>query len=345
MRPRRVHGQEVEHKGAFWMSCQPGSYFGGAVRADRVQDDVDRLTRWGLFVEYGQQFAELARAVLETDHATHLAVIDAKAGQQVHGAVADILELAPCWARLGRPLTWNGRLVGCGGFADPDARFFIDAEQRPVGRRASSNSITATALVGKSGSRSFIQVSKTVQANLVPLEDDANGAFAGMAQAQFGVGGQVLRQVVDAPVGLSSSAGINLRRLLASQDQKSGLDVSVVLAWRWTFGMVLQAIQPLLGETMAPQPDGADRQAQVLSDGAIGLAGSGTQDDLGTVGILLGGGAGSDTSLQFGALGRHQPNASTTRFGHASEGFRYYPSQPATLHMYSKCESINRKGY
>src|SRR3954464_14270112 len=96
----------------------------------------------------------------------------------------------------------------------------------------SSNSITATALVGKSGSRSFIQVSKTVQANLVPLEDDANGAFAGMAQAQFGVGGQVLRQVVDAPVGLSSSAGINLRRLLASQDQKSGLDV----AWYWRGG-------------------------------------------------------------------------------------------------------------
>src|SRR3954453_5643011 len=209
----------------------------------------------------------------------------------------------------------------------------------------SSNSITATALVGKSGSRSFIQVSKAVQANLVPLEDDADGAFAGMAQAQFGVGGQVLRQVVDAPVGLSSSAGINLRRLLASQDQKSGLDVSVVLAWRWTFGMVLQAIQPLLGETMAPQPDGADRQAQVLSDGAIGLAGSGTQDDLGTVGILLGGSAGGYTSLQFGALGRHQPTAGTTRFGHASEGFRYYPSQPATLNMYSKCESINRKGY
>src|SRR4051812_39621974 len=189
----------------------------------------------------------------------------------------------------------------------------------------SRNSITATALVGKSGSRSFIQVSKTVQANLVPLEDDADGAFAGMAQAQFGVGGQELRQVVDAPVGLSSSAGINLRRLLASQDQKSGLDVSVVLAWWWTFGMVLQAIQPLLGETMAPQPDGADRQAQVLSDGAIGLAGSGTQDDLGTVGILLGCGAGSDTALQFGALRRHQPNASNGEVWTCEQGFLVLP--------------------
>src|SRR3954447_11143043 len=209
----------------------------------------------------------------------------------------------------------------------------------------SSNSITATALVGKSGSRSFIQVSKTVQANLVPLEDDADGAFAGMAQAQFGVGGQVLRQVVDAPVGLSSSAGINLRRLLASQDQKSGLDVSVVLAWRWTFGMVLQAIQPLLGETMAPQPDGADRQAQVLSDGAIGLAGSGTQDDLGTVGILLGGGAGTDTSLRSAPRGRREPNASTTRFGQASRAFWSRPSQPAVRDVDARRAPIKRKGY
>jgi hypothetical protein len=42
----------------------------------------------------------------------------------------------------------------------------------------SSSSMMATALVANSGSRSFIQVLKTVQANLVPLENDANGALS-----------------------------------------------------------------------------------------------------------------------------------------------------------------------
>jgi hypothetical protein len=59
----------------------------------------------------------------------------------------------------------------------------------------------------------------------------------------------------------------------------------------------------------------------------------------------LGGGTSGDTPLQFGALGRQQPNSSTTRFGHANNGFRCCPSQPATLRMYSTYESINRKGY
>ena len=86
---------------------------------------------------------------------------------------------------------------------------------------------------------------------------------------------------------------IDLGRFLAGQHQQSRLDVGVVLAWRRTLGTILEAIQALLRETMAPQPDGADRQTQVLGDGAIGLAVRGAQDDLGTVGILLGGGAGS----------------------------------------------------
>src|SRR5262249_41752628 len=114
---------------------------------------------------------------------------------------------------------------------------------------------------------------------------------------------------------------------------------------RRTLGTILEAIQALLGETTAPQPDGADRQTQVLGKGAIGLAVGGAQDDLGTVGILLGGGAGSHTALQFGALGRQQPNSSATRFGHANDCFRCCPSQPAALRMYSRCDSISRKGY
>ena len=78
--PRRVHGQEVEYEAAFRMGSQPGAHFGGPMRADGVQDHVDGLARWRLLVEYGEEFAELARAVLETHHAAHLAVIDAKAG-------------------------------------------------------------------------------------------------------------------------------------------------------------------------------------------------------------------------------------------------------------------------
>src|SRR5713101_1418257 len=86
-----------------------------------------------------------------------------------------------------------------------------------------SSSMTATALVANSASRSFIQVSKTVQANLVPLENDANGALAGAAQAEFGMGGHVLRQVVDTPVGLPGSRRINFRWFLAGQHQESSL--------------------------------------------------------------------------------------------------------------------------
>src|SRR5438128_2337440 len=87
-----------------------------------------------------------------------------------------------------------------------------------------SNSMMATALSAKLGSRSFIQVSKAVQANLVPLEDDSDGALAGTAQAEFRMGGHVLREVLDAPVSLPGSRRINLGRFLAGQHQESSLD-------------------------------------------------------------------------------------------------------------------------
>ena len=94
---------------------------------------MDRLAQRRLLVEQGQQFAELARAVLEADHAAHLAIVDAEASQQVHGAVALVLELAPRWPSACRRPTWHRRLVGCGGLADANARLLIDTEQRPVG--------------------------------------------------------------------------------------------------------------------------------------------------------------------------------------------------------------------
>src|SRR5216684_4879484 len=74
----------------------------------------------------------------------------------------------------------------------------------------SNNSMMATALVANSGSRSFIQVSKTVQANLVPLENDADGALTGAAQAKFGMGGHVLGQVLDAPVSLARTGRVDI---------------------------------------------------------------------------------------------------------------------------------------
>ena len=96
---------------------------------------MDRLVHGCLFVEQRQQFAELARAVLEADHATHLAIADAEAGQQVDRAVALVLELTPRWPRFGWRPTWHWRLVGRGRLANANARLLVDTEQRPVGGR------------------------------------------------------------------------------------------------------------------------------------------------------------------------------------------------------------------
>ena len=173
----------------------------------------------------------------------------------------------------------------------------------------------ATALSAKLGSRSFIQVSKAVQANLVPLEDDADRASAGTAQAKLGMGGHVLREVLDAPVSLPGSRRINLGRFLAGQHQESRLDVGVVLARRWALWTVFEAVQALLGEAMAPDKDRAYGQTHVLRDGGVGLTSGDTQDDLGTIRVLLGRGAGGHAALQFGAFGGQQTNTSTTGSG------------------------------
>src|SRR5712692_4701161 len=161
----------------------------------------------------------------------------------------------------------------------------------------SSNSMMATALVANSGSRSFIQVSKTVQANLVPLENDADGALTGAAQAKFGMGGHVLGQVLDTPVGLPGTRRINLGRFLAGQHQESSLDVGVVLAWRRALWTVFEAVQAVLGEAVAPHKDCAYGKTHVLRDGSIGLTGGDAQDDLGTIRVLLGSCAGGHAAL------------------------------------------------
>src|SRR6266581_1749955 len=164
---------------------------------------------------------------------------------------------------------WSGAV----GWRTPMPGFSSTQNSGPSVGGLRSSSMTATALVANSGSRSFIQVSKTVQANLVPLEDDANGALAGAAQAEFGMGGHVLRQVVDTPVGLPGSRRINFRWFLAGQHQESSLDVGVVLAGRWALWTVFEAVQAMLGEAMAPHKDRADGQTHVARDRGVGLTG------------------------------------------------------------------------
>ena len=97
---------------------------------------MDRLAQLRLLIQQLEQFAELARAVLEADHAAHLAIVDPEAGQQINGPVARVFELTPRWPSTRWWPTWHWRLVGCCRLADANARLLIDTEQRPVGGRA-----------------------------------------------------------------------------------------------------------------------------------------------------------------------------------------------------------------
>src|SRR6266852_8343515 len=252
--------------------------------------------------------------------------------------------------RAGRPRAGGrrgtGGWSGAVGWRTPMPGFSSTQNSGPSVGELSSSSMTATALVANSGSRSFIQVSKTVQANLVPLENDADGALAGAAQAKLGMGGHVLRQVLDTPVGLPGSRRINLGWFLTGQDQQPGLDVGMILTRRWTLGTVFETIQALVGETVAPEPNGTHRQTHVLGDGGISLICGDTQNDLRTIGCLLGGRAGGHPTLQLGALGHREPNSTATLFGHARNClWSCFPSQPAELRIHSKRVSTNRKGY
>jgi hypothetical protein len=87
---------------------------------------MDRLAHRRLLIEQGQQFAELTRAVLEADHAAHLAIVDTEASQQIDRAMALVFELAPRWS------TWRRWLVWCGRLADANTWLLIDTEQRAV---------------------------------------------------------------------------------------------------------------------------------------------------------------------------------------------------------------------
>src|SRR5216684_6249248 len=91
-------------------------------------------------------------------------------------------------------------------------------------------------------------------ANLVALENDADRALAGAAQAKLGMGGHILGQVGDTPVSLTDTRRVDLGWLLTGQDQQPGLDVGMILTRWWTLGAVFETIQALVGETVAPEP-------------------------------------------------------------------------------------------
>src|SRR5262249_51476830 len=237
-----------------------------------------------------------------------------------------------------------GALRGTGGWSGavgartPMPGFSSTQNKGPSVGGSRSNSMIATALVAKSGSRSFIQVLKTVQANLVPLEDDADGALARMPEAEFGVGGHVLGQVLDGPVGLPDACRIDLRGCLAGQHQQARLNIGVILARRWTLGPVFEPIQTLFDKAVAPDEDGADSQTHFAGNGRVGLVVGDAQDDLRAIGGLLGRRTGGHDALQFSAFGGQQANTGTAGSGtrHVSGCFRWFPLQPAHVCIHSR---------
>src|SRR5439155_24263528 len=106
---------------------------------------------------------------------------------------------------------WSGAV----GWRTPMPGLSSTQNSGPSVGGVSSSSMMATAFWAKRGSRSFIQASKTVQAQLVPLEDDADRALAGRAQPQLGVGPHLGGQVLDRPVGLPGPGGVPLGGLPA----------------------------------------------------------------------------------------------------------------------------------
>jgi hypothetical protein len=189
-----------------------------------------------------------------------------------------------------------------------------------------SNSMMATALVANSGSRSFIQVLKAVQANLVPLEDDANRALAGMAQVKFGMSGDVLRQIVDAPVSLPSSRRVDLGGFLARQDQQPSLDIGAIFTRRWALGAVFEAGQALVGEAVAPDKDGPDGHTHLVRDCGIGLTVGDAQVISARYAACWVERTRGHDALQFSTFGGQQAKTSTTGSGtrHGRECFRCF---------------------
>src|SRR5437763_2836015 len=197
---------------------------------------------------------------------------------------------------------WPGATgwLGAQGVRTPMPVFSSTQKVGPSVGGCSCTSITSTALSTKAGSRSSIQESKTVQAQVVRLEDAPHGALAGRAQAQLGVRLDVLRQVGDRPVRLPLPAQLGGR--LARQDDDGRLLGGGIAAGRRAVRAIPQPGQPLGGKALPPVLHGVPGHAQRRGNGRVARAVGGPQHDLRPPRLLLGTGAGPGDPVQLGPL-------------------------------------------
>ncbi len=153
-----------------------GGDLGRTVHAQGVQDQMDDLVRRRLLIEQAQQLNELSGAVPLAHQALHLARLHGTGRQHRRRAVTHVR------TRTARGPPRRDRFRGRGGFTHPDAGLLIHTEGGAIGGRVQFQPNDLTALATKSGSRSSIQESQTVQAQVMRREDAAKGAFTGRAQ-------------------------------------------------------------------------------------------------------------------------------------------------------------------
>src|SRR3954452_12772314 len=209
---------------------------------------------------------------------------------------------------------WPGATawLGAQGVRTPMPVFSSTQKVGPSVGGCSSSSITSTALGTKSGSRSSIQESKAVQAQVVRPQDAPHGARAGGAQAQLGVRLDVLRQVGDRPVRLPHPA--HLGRGLARQDHNGCLLGGRIAAGRGAVRAIAQPSQALRGKAVPLVLHGVAGQTQRRGNGRVARAVGGPQHNLRPPRLLLGAGAGTDDPLHLRPLlwAKHDRTCDTT---------------------------------
>src|SRR5712692_4064469 len=205
---------------------------------------------------------------------------------------------------------WSGAAgwLGAVGSRTPMPVFSSTAKSGPSVGGWRCNSMMSTALATKSGSRSFIQESKTVQAQLVRLDNGANRALLGGSHAQLGMLANVGRQIGDGPVGLAVPAQIG--RFLTGQQDDLGLNLRAVEARRRVMRPIHQAVETLGGEAVASVLGGMGHDAQGGGNVFVLLARGGAQDNLRAQGALLAPRPGMDAAFKFGSLLRCEADRS-----------------------------------
>src|SRR5829696_5577690 len=197
--------------------------------------------------------------------------------------------------RAGRPGATGW--LGAAGRRTPMPVFSSTQKVGPSSGGCSSSSMIATALRTKSGSRSSIQESKPLQADLGRLEDLPHRALARAADAQLGMVAQVPRQVAHRPVRLARPA--HLGRRLTRHHQDPRLALGAVLAGRRAMRTVFQSGQPGGGEPVPPLLRRVPRDPQLLGDVDVAGALGRPQHDPGTLRGLLAARPRPHPALQF----------------------------------------------